>query len=253
MNIPRSPMVVFPVTALVALAVACGSEKAGPATQPSSPPPTAPGTAAPQNPNTPSRRPVVPPAPPRPAPGLHRNVVISSTVAYNWQWPNDTGSARVTHRYSVPPVPTLVAIDAAGHRNLGNPPFDRVSFTFTRAFPTYEFAWAAKNEFRNDATGRLVPIAGDDLLKITFRQAQAHNSAGNVTAPRRADVSGQTLGRVIAYANAGDFEGIVTYGLGVHRPILESNPQTPIRVYEVHKIVNGQHRYIVAFDVDTTQ
>jgi hypothetical protein len=254
MKVQRSAMVVFPVAALVTLTVAaCGSEKAGPEAQPSSPPPAAPGTAAPQTPNTPSQKPAIPPRAPKPVPGPRRNGIISSTISYNWQYPNEAGSARVTHRYSVPPVPTLIAISAAGHRNLGNPPFDRVSFTFTRAFPTYEFAWSSKADFRDDATGRVVPIAGDDLLKITFRQAQAHDAAGNITAPRRGDVSGQTLGRVLAYANAGDFEGVVTYGLGVHRPILESNPQTPIRVYEVHKLVNGQHRYVVAFDIDITQ
>jgi hypothetical protein len=186
-----------------------------------------------------------------PAPPV--NKTISSVVTYNWQWPNESGSGQVKHQYSVPPVPVLINIGAAGHRNLGTPPFDRVSFTFTTAFPTYEFKWIGKNDFRADASGRVVPIAGDDVLQIIFRQAQAHNAAGQITAPRRANVSPFTLGRVVAYANAGDFEGVVTYGLGVHRPIPHSNPQTPIRVYEVHKVMNGQHRYIVAFDVDVTQ
>jgi hypothetical protein len=182
----------------------------------------------------------------------HRlNKTISAVVVYNWQWPNESGSGQVKHQYSVPPVPILVNIGAGGHRSLGSPPFDRVSFTFTTAFPTYEFKWVGEAEFRDDARGQVVPIAGDDVLQITFRQAQAHNVAGEVTAPRRGNVAARALGRVLAYANAGDFEGVVTYGLGVHRPIL--HPQTPIRVYEVHQVINGHHRYTVAFDVDVTR
>ncbi|HEU5160208.1 MAG TPA: hypothetical protein VFU43_24640 [Streptosporangiaceae bacterium] len=239
--------------ALIALAGACGSQQsstvAEPSTPPSPPAATSPTAAPAPTPSTPAGR----PAPPRSAPGPRRDVTISSVIAYGWQWPNETGSAKVEHRYSVPPMPTLVGIAAAGHRDLGKPPFDRVSFTFTRAFPTYEVTWVGKSEFRSDASGLVVAIRGDDVLQITFRQAQAHDGAGRVTAPRRGDVSALTLGRVLAYAGAGDFEGVVTYGLGVHRPILHSNPQTPIRVYEVHKLVNGQHRYVVAIDVDTTQ
>jgi hypothetical protein len=35
------------------------------------------------------------------------------------------------------------------------------------------------------------------------------------------------------FAQAGDFEGILTYGIGATRPVPHSNPQFPVRAYEV--------------------
>jgi hypothetical protein len=187
-----------------------------------------------------------------PTPSQSSTTVVSARVAYQWRWPNAEagGTAKVTHTYAVPPVPTLIAIGAAGHTDLGKPAFDRVGFRFTTGFPAYEFKWVAKADFRGDASDQVVAIAGDDVLKITFRQAQAHNNAGQSTAPRTGSVHG--LGAVVAYANAGDFEGVVTYGLGAHRWVQQSNPQTRVRVYEVETVVGGQHIYTVAFDIDAT-
>lgn len=48
----------------------------------------------------------------------------------------------------------------------------------------------------------------------------------------------------------GDFEGDLTYGIGITYPIVESNPQVQIRVYEVTYVnEQGVYRYVVAFDV----
>jgi hypothetical protein len=56
------------------------------------------------------------------------------------------------------------------------------------------------------------------------------------------------------YAQAGDFEGVLTYGIGYTRAILHSNPQTPVRAYEVETVTAaGQHRYVVAIDISTAQ
>jgi hypothetical protein len=53
------------------------------------------------------------------------------------------------------------------------------------------------------------------------------------------------------FAQAGDFEGVLTYGIGVTRPVRHSNPQTMVRAYEVEVVTaTGQHRYIVAIDLD---
>ncbi|TFD31823.1 hypothetical protein E3T40_13770 [Cryobacterium sp. TMT1-19] len=58
-------------------------------------------------------------------------------------------------------------------------------------------------------------------------------------------------GAITRYAPAGDFEGYVTYGIGVGRP-MDTVPQTPVRVYEVEKIEQGQHLYVVAIQIDST-
>ncbi len=41
-----------------------------------------------------------------------------------------------------------------------------MSFTFTRAFPSYHLEWVSK--LVSDASGKVVPLAGTDVLKIVF-------------------------------------------------------------------------------------
>jgi hypothetical protein len=126
-----------------------------------------------------------------------------------------------------------------------------VSFTFTGGFPSYQFAYV--DTLIGDGSGLPVPVRGKGVLRVVFRPAAAHDEAGNPTAPRRGDVSGRTLGRVLAYANAGDYEAVLTYGIGVDWPVAHSNPQIPVRIYEVEKITaSGQHVYVVAVDVDAS-
>jgi hypothetical protein len=178
--------------------------------------------------------------------------IVSSRVAHEWQWAIPGNPAKVSHTQTVPPVPTLIRISVAGHTDLGSPVFDRASFTFTGGFPSYQYNWESPANFVGDASGQKVAIAGDDIVKIVFMTAQAHNSAGQSTVtPRGANVH-TTLGEIVAYANAGDFEGHLVYGLGAHRWVLHSNPQTKVRAVETVRIVNGQRQYTIAFDVEAT-
>jgi hypothetical protein len=55
------------------------------------------------------------------------------------------------------------------------------------------------------------------------------------------------------YAQGGDFEGVLTYGIGITQPVEHSNPQFPVRAYEVETVTaSGPHLYTVAIDVDGT-
>ncbi len=55
------------------------------------------------------------------------------------------------------------------------------------------------------------------------------------------------------YAQGGDFEGVLTYGIGIRWPVAHSNPQIPVRTYEVETFTaSGQHRYTVAIDIDAS-
>jgi len=242
-------------TAGVALAIAvvpatlaaCGSQPAPPAAAPS--PSSTPSATAPAGPATtpaPTRTPG--PGITSPAPSIR---VVSSRIAYPWHWPNDPARpGRVTHAYPVPPVPELVQISVGDHPvEHGQLPYNRMSFTFTTAFPSYHFEWAS--ELVSDASGQLVPLHGTDVLKIVFTRAQAHTADG-----ARSTIVSQP-GRPIGYpfmtdfAQAGDFEGVLTYGIGVTRPVPHSNPQTMVRACEVEVVTaTGQHRYIVAVDID---
>ncbi len=222
---------------MLALLAGCGSQPASPgAAPPASSRPAATATSAPV--------PVTGPSTPAPA---H---VVSSRVAYPWHWPNDLNRpGRVTHSNAVPPVPELVSISVGNHpAAAGQRPFTRMSFTFTTAFPSYRFEWAA---LVSDGSGKAVPIRGTDTLKIVFTQAQAHTADGTrstiVSQPAR-PIGYQSM---TDYAQAGDFEGVLTYGIGATRVVLMSNPQTPIRAYEAETVIaNGQHRYVVAIDID---
>jgi hypothetical protein len=66
-----------------------------------------------------------------------------------------------------------------------------------------------------DGSGLPVPITGHAILQLTMRPAQAHNEQGQPTAPTRMSFG---LPNVKEVAGAGDFEGVVTYGIGlVHK------------------------------------
>ena len=91
------------------------------------------------------------------------------------------------------------------------------------------------------------------MLKIVFTHAQAHTADGT-----RSSVISQPAPRIgyqrmAGYALGGDFEGVLTYGIGITWPIPHSNPQFAVRAYEVETVTaSGQHRYTVAIDIDAT-
>jgi len=98
------------------------------------------------------------------------------------------------------------------------------------------------------------PLAGTDVLKVVFDQAQAHSADG----ARSTIVSqpGRPIGypSMTDYARAGDYEGVLIYGIGYTRAVLLSNPQTYVRAYEVEVVTTaGQHRYVVAIDINAAQ
>ena len=218
--------------------------------QPASPPPSSRSTSA----ATASPRPV-----PTQVTGsgtatpTQSSQVLSSRLTYPWHWPNDVAApGRVTHTYAVPPVPELVQISVGRHPGAaGQRPYDRMSFAFTTAFPNYRFEFA--NSLVSDASGKVIPLNGSDVLKIVFTQAQAHVADGTrstiISQPAR-DIG---YPRITDFAQAGDFEGTLSYGIGITRPVSLSNPQFPVRAYEVEKVTaTGQHQYVVAIDIDAS-
>jgi hypothetical protein len=218
--------------ALLALLAGCG----GPPANPGGAPPTSssPSVATPTLTVTPTQ-------------------VVSSRLAYPWHWPNDLATpGRVTHSYAVPPVPELVSISAGNHpAAAGQRPFNRMSFTFATAFPSYRFEWA--DRLVSDGSGKVIPLRGTDVLRIVFTQAEAHTADGT-----RSTIISQPA-RPIGYrsmtdfAQAGDFEGVLTYGIGSTRPVFKSNPRTSVRAYELEAVTaTGQHRYVIAIDIDAS-
>jgi hypothetical protein len=171
-------------------------------------------------------------------------------VAYQWRWPNADNPATVTHTVMVPPVPELVTIGAADHPNdPGDRPYNRMSFSFTTAYPSYRFEYV--NQLVADGSGQPIPLAGLGVLRIVFTPAQAHTQDGTASTIVSQPPASLGMSRMVAYARAGDFEGYLTYGIGIAWLIPESNPQIQVRVYEVTYVnAQGGYRYVVAFDVD---
>ncbi len=229
---------------LAALA-ACGSKPA-PAGAAGSPTPAAsptPSASATATPHSPSQSPSAAPAP--------TTKVLSWRVTYQWHWPNDVAHpGKVRHAQAVPPVPRLIAIRVGDHpRDPGDRPYNRMSFTFTTGFPSYSFQFV--NPLVGD-NGQTIPMDGVGSLKVTFRDAQAHKASGSTSVTAQPPAHTE-LSRMISWAPAGDFEGVLSYGIGVGWPIPHSNPQLVVRASEEEIIsAQGGHRYIVAFDVDAT-
>jgi hypothetical protein len=102
-------------------------------------------------------------------------------------------------------APVLVGIRAAHHSG-----FDRIVFEFSGAVP-------ARRQVRYvdrliaDPSGRVVPIAGRAILQVSLSPA-AHNSAGRLTAPVATAVD---LANIMAVVRSGDFESVVSYGIGL--------------------------------------
>ena len=114
-----------------------------------------------------------------------------------------------------PSTPTLVAVRAAHREGV-----DRVVFEFRGGLPAQREVGYVDRLFA-DGSGRRVRVAGQALLRVRFEHAQAHTDDGAPTdAPRRVAYA---LPNVMTAVRAGDFEAVVTYGLGLAR-------RTPVRV-----------------------
>lgn len=106
---------------------------------------------------------------------------------------------------------TLRAVRTAAHDG-----FDRVVFEFAEAeLPTYRIAWADAPT-RQCASGHPVALAGEDRLDVHFSRTRAHTDAGLSTIAARS--LAPDLPRLRALTLTCDFEGVVTWVLGLETP-----------------------------------
>lgn len=111
---------------------------------------------------------------------------------------------------SQPQTATLVSIRAAHHNE--SPQYDRVVFEFNNFIPLLRIEYV--KQLLGDGSGSPIRITGAAILQVRFAAAQAHNDRGQATAPTRIATRLPFLKEVVS---AGDFEGVVTYGLGLAR------------------------------------
>jgi hypothetical protein len=156
-------------------------------------------------------------------------------------------------------TPVLVQIRAAHHAGL-----DRLVFEFRGGLPAERSAHYVSQVIA-DPSGKLVAVAGSARLRVRFFAANGHDQNGHVSygALRRT----YALPSLLQVVNAGDFEAVLSFGVGVARkePVRMftlSNPSrvvidipTPFRTTQVHAFLldsrrfNGGHRPFVR-DVD---
>jgi len=118
-----------------------------------------------------------------------------------------TGPTTVKRDVPVPPVPVLLAIRSAAHPEAG---YDRIVFDFQGRLPGYEIKYVP--QVLGDGTGDPVAVPGRRFLQVRFEPAQAHTDAGAPTVERTKSFNYPMLR---GYTLAGDFEGVVTIGLGL--------------------------------------
>ncbi len=106
-----------------------------------------------------------------------------------------------------PATPTLVDVRAGQHDS-----YDRLVFEFTGGLPAQRDVGFV-DEIIGDGSGLPVPVVGDAFLRVRFTPAAGHDEAGNTTyGPTRRTYA---LPNIIQVVNAGDFEGVLTFGVGL--------------------------------------
>lgn len=187
------------------------------------------------------------------APPLPGDTVIATKVTHDWAWPG-AGAFQTTHENPVPiapppaaPLPTLYSI-GSGQHPANTPPYDQMSFRFEGGFPSYNIEIVP--QLIADGSGEEIPMPNTGrILSVAFRGAQAHTEDGTASSITSAPPEAIGYVALTKYAPAGDFEGVVSYGIGIGRP-LDEVPETKVRVVEVEKIEQGKHLYVVAIQFD---
>lgn len=247
-----SPLRALSVIAVVFAAAGC---MAAPSAAPSSPAPsaspmpsdsplatepTASSTSAVSDPSASATPPTEPSADP-----VYR-------LTYGW----DTVPSRVTvaHEVNPPlapppelPLPYLVGVEVTDHPG-ASPAFQRVSFTFRGAFPGYNLEYVAA--LTAEGSGGPIPLDGNAVLRIGFVGAQAHDNDGLSTVVE-APVGPIELQNLRSVGFAGDYEGYVTFGLGLQVAV-DSDQVLSIRAGESQtRDAAGQENYLIHVDVMT--
>ena len=202
----------------------------------------APTTEAPVTNESPrTKKPSHPDEPPTDEPAV---AASEHRVTYDWAAPSE--QVTIEHPSTTSP-PHLVAIYAGDHPT-EEPPYQRIAFYFRGGFPWYELQYVPS--VLSEATGEPVALDGNAFLRIGFVNAQAHDDAGESTiavAPNGA-IGFQNLK---SYRSAGDFEGHLTYGLGL-QVAPNSDQVLLVRAGELIKADDAAGTYYVVYiDIET--
>jgi hypothetical protein len=110
-----------------------------------------------------------------------------------------------------PTIPTLVAV-RADHHSETTPKYDRIVFEFNGSIPYLRIEYV--ESLMGDGSGAPIQVAGKVFLLVQFTPARAHNDRGQITAPTSMKFRKPLIKEIV---RAGDFESVVTYGIGLAR------------------------------------
>ncbi len=166
-------------------------------------------------------------------------------VTYDWAVPWED---RVTIAHpATTPLPYLVAIYVGDHPQ-DSRPYQRISFYFREGFPEYNLQYVRSVE--GEATGEPISLQGNAFLRVGFVGATAHDDAGE---PTLQTAPAESIGftNLKSYGSAGDFEGHVTYGLGI-QVAPDSDQVLMVRAGELEKPDGSSGTYHVVYvDIET--
>jgi hypothetical protein len=187
------------------------------------------------------------PAPPASEPAAE---AVEYRVTYEWGAPSD--QVTVPHSAVIldpsgPSLPYLVAVYVGDHPE-EDPPYQRIAFYFREAFPEYNLQYV--REVVQEGSGEPIELEGNAFLRVGFVNAQAHDNDGASTVETAPN---ETIGffNLKSYGSAGDFEGHLTFGLGL-QVAPDSDQVLLIRAGELKRPDgSGDFYYVVHVDVQT--
>lgn len=191
-----------------------------------------------------------PPSTPEPSANPPTAEDIEYRVTYDWAVPSD--QVTIPHVVQAPiepapalPLPYLVAVYVSDHQE-ASPKYQRISFYFRGAFPEYNLRYVPS--LTAEGSGAAIPLEGNAVLQVGFVSAQAHDNAGASTV-KTTPANPIGFQNLRSYGFAGDYEGYVTYGLGI-QVAPNSDQVLPIRAGEVKQSDGaGGFHYVVHVDV----
>ena len=143
------------------------------------------------------------------------SAAASACPTARWHKPPIT----VIRKFHVPPTPVITAVRTAKHVSCH---FDRLVFDISGRHPGYHIQFV--KQIIADGSGQPIKMPGKRFLLITLRPAQAHKNSGAGTLPTKVQVVRDPMLR--SWVLAGDFEGIVSIGIGLQA-------KTSVRVGEL--------------------
>lgn len=190
--------------------------------------------------------------PAEPTPAASRPTAPSAVYRVSYDWGVPSKRVTVNHPFTppiaaapAPPLPYLVAIYVGDHPQ-ESPKYGRISFYFRGTFPSYHFQYV--RQVLDEGQGAPISLEGNSYLDIHFVEAQAHDAAGKSTI-KLSPESHIGFRNLKSYGFGGDFEGHLTYGLGIQ--VAPGTDQVlAIRAGELKKPDgSGGFYYVVHVDV----